>query len=102
MTETAQIIEAITNMHDAINTSFRNVYKKIDEKFDQCDERLSSVEQDLAVKEGIKKEKQKTKDWWLIVIRSVTIAGAVSLTTIAIYLIVSAAIKLGMFGLGLK
>lgn len=91
MTDTTQILKAIGDMNTTTNVGFEKVHKKIDKKFDQCDERLVDIETELAVKKALcKKKKEDTKekkDYWQPIIRAVTIAGILSLLSMAFSLL---------------
>ena len=82
MPDTTKIIEAITDMHEAINISFRKVYTEIG----NCNNRVVEIEKALAVKKALckeRKEKAKTKrDYWVPIIRVVNIAGILALLTL--------------------
>jgi len=85
--EEVKVLEAVNNIHATMNRSFEKVYKKIDEKFDLCDDRLQKVETDIAVKNAVNTVKKESSDFWRWIIRSVTVAGAISLMYIAVKLL---------------
>ena len=85
--EEAKVLEAVSNIHITMNRGFEKVYKKIDEKFDLCDDRLQKIETDIAVKNAVGKVQKESSDFWRWIIRSVTVAGAISLMFIAVKLL---------------
>lgn len=91
MIETSKIIEAINTIHQSLDIGFDEVYKKLDERFKNCDDRVTQIEREIAIRKALcKKEKEvqkSKKDYWLPVIRAVTIVGVISLLGIAIKLI---------------
>ena len=86
--EEIKVLEAVNNIHVTMNSGFEKVYKKIDEKFDICDDRLQIVETDIAVKNAVRKMQKESSDFWRWIIRSVTVAGAISLMFIAVKLFI--------------
>ena len=85
--EEVKLLEAVNTIHAAMNIGFEKVHRKIDEKFDLCDDRLQKVETDIAVKNAVGKVQKESSDFWRWIIRSVTVAGAVSLMYIAVKLL---------------
>ena len=75
-------------------TGFEGVHKKIDrynencnKKYDECDDRVVKIEEKLAIKKALCKERKEAakekRDFWTPVIRAVTIFGVLALLTIA-------------------
>ena len=93
-----EVLRAVTGIHSSMNRGFAEIHKKIEDKFEDCDERLKSVETTLAIKKALCKKRKEdeatTKDFWKPVIRGVTVAGAIALAVIAA--------KLVIFGISLK
>lgn len=83
MTDTAQIIEEFNKIHESMNTGFKGVYDRIDKKFNECDERVNVLETERAVRKALCKKKKENRNYWQFIIRAITIAGIVSLFTIA-------------------
>jgi len=86
--EELKVLEAVNNIHATMNSGFEKVYKKIDEKFDLCDDRLQTVETYIAVKSAVSAVKKESSDFWKWIIRSVTVAGVISLLAIAVKLFI--------------
>jgi len=82
------VLEAISNIHTAMNDGFNAVYHKIDKKFTVCDERLKKVETIIAIKQALCNSQQEAKDFWKWIIRSVSVAGIISLFYIAVKLFI--------------
>ena len=92
--EEVKLLEAVNTIHATMNIGFEKVHRKIDEKFDLCDDRfdlcddrLQKVETDIAVKNAVRKVQKESTDFWRWIIRSVTVAGAISLMYIAVKLL---------------
>ena len=98
MADTAEIIEAINNIHKSMDTGFTTIHEKIDKKFNQHNKRLTSVETIIEVKKALcrkKKEEEKNKkDYWQPVIRTITIVGILALLGIAGKLLIFGITKL--------
>ena len=87
-TEVTQVLTAIADIHTTMNEGFGKVYIKIDEKFDECDDRLTDVETDIKVKNAVAGIKKETKDFWKWVIRSWVVLSGISLFGIAVKLFI--------------
>ena len=85
--EEVKLLEAVNTIHATMNIGFEKVHRKIDEKFDQCDERLQAVETYNAVRNAVGKVQKESSDFWRWIIRSVTVAGVISLMYIAVKLL---------------
>ena len=83
MADTPVIIKAITDMHGSFNTSLDKVYTEIK----GCNSRVTEIETALAIKRGICKEKEKRektkKDYWIPMVRYVSLAGILALFALA-------------------
>lgn len=83
MPDTPKIIEAITKMHGSFDKSLDKVYTEIK----GCNKRVTDIETALAIKRGICKEKEKQektkKDYWIPMVRYVSLAGILALFALA-------------------
>ena len=83
MPDTMKIIEAVNKIQKAMDVGFITIHKKID----QQSKRLTEVETIIEVKKALcreRKEREKTKkDYWIPIIRAITIAGVLALLGIA-------------------
>lgn len=83
MTDTAVIIKAVNEIHKSMNAGFGKIHEKIEKRFGECDDRLTDVETEMKVKKALCKKEKESRDYWRFTIRAITVAGIVSLFTIA-------------------
>ena len=83
MPDTAQILAALSDMSKNTTAGFTKVYDKIDERFDDCDKRVVSLETEREVKRALCDKKKETRDYWKVTIRMVSVAGIISLVALA-------------------
>lgn len=90
MADTAVVIKAITDMHKSFGLSLKEVYTEIK----GCNSRVTELEKALAIKKAVckeKKEREKEKkenkeikrDYWIPVVRSVSLVGIFALLALA-------------------
>lgn len=83
MADTATVIKAITDMHSSFNSGLDKVYTEIK----GCNKRVTEIETALAIKKGICNEREKRektkKDYWIPIVRYVSLAGILALFALA-------------------
>jgi len=83
-----QVLDAVVNLHKHMDAGFNAVDIKIDDKFTGCDDRLKKVETIIAIKKALCESKKEAQDFWKWIIRSVSVAGIISLFYIAVKLFI--------------
>lgn len=77
------VLDAVSDINKSVQEGFKDIHFKIDKKFVVCNKRFVEIEIDLAVKKALSDRNSHTADFWMWIIRGVTLAGVVSLLALA-------------------